>query len=606
MALLLIGVLLIALAAAAFTTLLRPEGRLDTAIIAGVVTTVLVVVAVVVAGAARALRPGPLLALHALQAAVAVGLLLRSGRRPQLPGWPSWAQVRSHPWEAGLVLLAAAALAWQLLVALVLPPYAYDALSYHLLTVFTWVRSESLDVSPMNLCCAYYPANPDVLTAWPVVLLHSDALVGVVQVLAAVLCGVAISGLARTAGLGRARAAAAGALLVLTPALLTQAPTSYVDVTMTAWVLAGLYGTVRWAVTARPSRLAVPALCAGLLAGTKGTGPVWALALCLVVLGLAAWQWRSRRVGLARAVAAVSAVALACLALGGWWYVRSALSTGNPLYPFSVTVAGARLFDGPLTVAQVLTPPDTGADRPWPIAVLASWASDLVPWRHGSYEYQQRSGGLGPLWAWLGAPLLLPGLVLLWWGQRAALVAVLPVLGVLLVQPYRWWARFTLPLAAVGVLAVLLIDARCRATLARWGLRAATTLLVVLGAGLVLVEVNPASRAQPLPAREVLALVGSHPDERTIGELFHPEYAFLAGVPRDAVVVADVEAPQLRFVTPLFGRSLTRTVLPAGDGPVADDAWVVTGHGRALDAAMAATRPGPSFDRRGVRVWAPR
>ena len=73
-------------------------------------------------------------------------------------------------------------------------------MSYHLLTVFTWVRSESLDVSPMNLCCAYYPANPDLLTAWPVVLLHSDALVGVVQVLAAALCGVAVAGLAGASG----------------------------------------------------------------------------------------------------------------------------------------------------------------------------------------------------------------------------------------------------------------------------------------------------------------------------------------------------------------------------------------------------------------------
>jgi hypothetical protein len=597
---------LLVAAAVALTALLRPAGRLDAAVTSGVLVTALAVLAVVIAGASRSLRPGPLLAVHALQAVLAVGLLVR--RRAQPVGWlagPTWSDLRAHPWEAGIVMIAAAALAWQLLVALVLPPYAYDALSYHLLTVFTWVKSGSLDTSPMNLCCAYYPANPDLLTAWPVVLLHSDALVGVVQVLAAVLCGLAVAGLGRTLGLGRAGAAAAGALFVLTPALLAQAPTPYVDVVMTAWVLAGLHGTGRYALTGQRSAVAVTALCAGLLAGTKGTGPIWAVALCVLVLAVAAQHWRTGRATARASGVAVVTMAAAGLVLGGWWYVRSAVATGNPLYPFEVSLGGARVFEGPLTVAEVLTPPDRGADRPWPVAVLASWASDLLPWRHGSYEYQQRSGGLGPLWAWLGAPLLLPALVLLWRQRRTALVTLLPVLAVLFVQPYRWWARFTLPLAAVGVLAVLLIDTRCRRALTRGVLRATTTALVVLGAALVLVEVNPASRAEPLPAREVLALIGSPAEQRTVGALFFPEYAFLADVPEDAVVVVDVEAPQLRFLTPVFGRDLGRTVVPAGDGPVPDDAWVVTGEERPLDAAMAEARSSPVADEAGVRVWAP-
>jgi hypothetical protein len=302
---------------------------------------------------------------------------------------------------------------------------------------------------------------------------------------------------------------------------------------------------------------------------------------------------------------AVAGLAVACLALGGWWYLRSLRETGNPLYPFQIEVAGRRVFDGPTTVSEVLTPPPRGAGRPWPVAVLASWASDLLPWRHGSYDYQQRDGGLGPLWAWLGAPLLLPLLIALRRQRTVLLTAVLPVLAVLLVQPYRWWARFTLPLAAVGALAVLVADERVRAGFARYALRAATSGLVLLGAVLVLVEVDPASRAAPLPAREVLALVGAPASERTVGRLFFPEYRFLDDVPADALVIADYEAPELRFVTPLFGRDFRRTVLPADHGPVPAEAWVVTAAGRPLDAAMAAARPGPAAEERGVRAWAP-
>jgi hypothetical protein len=129
--------------------------------------------------------------------------------------------------------------------------------------------------------------------------------------------------------------------------------------------------------------------------------------------------------------------------------------------------------------------------------------------------------------------------------------------------------------------------------------------LVLIGAALVLVEVNPASRAEPLPAREVLALVGAPAQERTVGRLFLPEYAFLDDVPSDALVVVDVSAPAVRFVTPLFGRGMSRTVLPWKGRPVPEQAWVVTSAGRAADEAMAAVRPGPASDERGVRVWAP-
>jgi hypothetical protein len=604
--LLLFAAFLLCVATASGTALLRPQGRLDAAVSGGVVGTILVVAAVALTGAAGALRPLPLLAMHALQACCAVGLLARRGdlQRPAR-ALPHWSQVRAHAFEASVVGFAALALGWQVMVALVLPPYAYDALSYHLLTVATWVQSGTLAPSAMNLCCAYYPANADLLTAWPMVLTHSDALAGLVQVLAALLGAVSTAGIARTAGLGRAKASAAGAIFVLTPALLAQAPTSYVDVLLAAWVLAALHGLARFAATARPSRLAVPAMSAGLLAGTKGTGPMWAVAVGFLVVGLCWWHVRAGRLSRRLAGIAVLGTATVCGLLGGWWYVRSARDTGNPVYPFNVTVAGVELFEGPLKVAEVLTPPDRGAGALWPVAVLASWASDLLPWRHGSYEYQQRSGGLGPFWAWLGGPLLIPMLALLWRQRSAALVGVLPVLAVLLIQPYRWWARFTLPLAAVGALAVLIIDSRCRSLLVRTALRAATLVLVLLGAGLVLVEVNPASRARPLPARDVLALLSAPAHERTLGRLFFPEYRFLDEVPSDALVVADVAAPPLRFVTPLFGRDLQRTVIPAGDEVVPSTAWVVTSLGRSLDVQMSATRPGPVADERGVRVWAP-
>ncbi|MEO6089371.1 MAG: hypothetical protein ABIQ18_40290, partial [Umezawaea sp.] len=372
----------------------------------------------------------------------------------------------------------------------------------------------------------------------------------------------------------------------------------------TALVLCALHGLVRFAAEARTRHLLVPALSTAVLSGTKGNGLIWAAALGVTAAVLALIQVRRGRLPGSAALRAVGGGVAACLLLGGWWYLRNAVATGNLLYPFEVRIGSRVLAAGPVRVDEVLTVPPRGAGRPWPVAVLASWAADLLPWQHGSYDYQQRAGGLGPLWSWLGVSAA-PVAVGLWRRRNPALLALAPVLVVFVVQPYPWWARFTLPLAALGSLSVVAVVAWLRGRVARYAVQFAALLLALVGTLLVVVAVNPASNAPPLPASRVLGLIGAPASERTLGRLFLPEYRFLDEVPATATVVVDLEAPDIRFAYPMFGRHFRRTVLAWRSGPVPGTAWVVSSPGRPLDSQIARDRPGPVSDVRGVRVWAP-
>lgn len=77
----------------------------------------------------------------------------------------------------------------------------------------------------------------------------------------------------------------------------------------------------------------VPALCAGFLTGTKGTGLLWAAALLVTAGLLGAVHVRGGRLRAAKAEAAVGYMLGACALLGGWWYVRNLVDTRNPVYP---------------------------------------------------------------------------------------------------------------------------------------------------------------------------------------------------------------------------------------------------------------------------------
>ncbi len=295
------------------------------------------------------------------------------------------------------------------------------------------------------------------------------------------------------------------------------------------------------------------------------------------------------------------------LALGSFWYVRNWVDTGNPAYPFRVEIAGIELFDGPIGVEEILTTPDPNREQSAPEAVIRSWASDLDFWHQGSYDYQQRSGGLGPLWPWLGLPLIVILAIPLVRRRSLLTVALAASAIVFVLQPYRWWSRFTIDLAALGAIAIAMAAVHAPRRWMRRGVAGAALALALAGAALSSYEVDPAGRAEPLAATDVIRLAGEPAERRSVGHLFFPEYRFLENVPADATIAVDLGAPAVRFVYPLFGPSLERSVVPATEAGVPEGAWLVTGAGRALDrAARTSGRFTLASAIGGVHAWRPR
>jgi len=601
----LLGLMLALIAAIDSTRLFRPQSRIDAVITFGVCMAAGVAACMLIAGIPGLLRPVTVVALLALWALAALLAVRTWGPKGSDIHWTDglgkWKQ---RAWPSALVTLAGLALAWQTLVALLLPPYAYDALTYHLTTVAVWVQRGSLAPSPLSRCCAYYPFTPELLVAFPAVLLHDNSLVGLVQLPFVLLGAAATVGLARIGGLCRSAAAAAGALFAVTPAVLAQAPTNYVDVTFAAFVLSSLYAITRYAETGAARQLLVGGLATGMVLGTKGIGALWALALFALGIVAAVIAVQTGRTRETSAITALAGTTLVAAPLGGWWYVRNLAATGNPLYPFTVRLFGTTLLKGPADVGATLTVPPVAPDGPWPLTVALSWASDLKFWNQGSYDYQQRLGGLGPTWAWLGLPLLILMTLILVRRRSLILLPILAVALVFLLQPYKWWARFTLPIGALGALAIAWAASEAPWRWFRISLKTLALLASTAGVVFSSYAVDPQAKAAQLPAAKVLALIGTPPEERTLGRLFHHEYAFLDQVPENAKVVVDLGADPVRFVSPLFGPRFSRTVIPAGSRPAPKDGWIVTSCGRPLDVTAAMTHR-LVWDVRDVRVWGP-
>jgi hypothetical protein len=271
-----------------------------------------------------------------------------------LPVWLRWLTA----------LLGALSLIRFAVLILVLPPFVWDSLTYHLTNVAHWIQTGRIAVFDTPVIRIYTPANFETLATWFAVFLHHDLVIEAAGLPAYALAILALYALGRELGLSRTPAWLASLTYAFTPALLLATTGTKNDPHMAAYfltclaIIAGLLNRVREEEAANPlGQLLLLGVVVLFAFGTKAY--MLHLSLALVAFGvLGAWRQRSWSVWANRLVAARSAlkkrdmsgrmlllgIAIAGLFMGGYWNVRNWVITGNPFYPYGVEIQGANVL----------------------------------------------------------------------------------------------------------------------------------------------------------------------------------------------------------------------------------------------------------------------
>jgi len=271
---------------------------------------------------------------------LAVGALGWLHSAPRLDLAPLIAAVRQDP-ALRLALLLLGLLGSGLVLALpILPTADWDSHLYQLPLCAEWLHAGSFagrsaqwtnDATFMR-GVLYYPGSWNTLTA------EALALTGHVRwslfpgLMAMVLLVLATAVLARIAGAARGPAALAAVLAAALPITQENLHSAHIDLPFAALVCAGFAGALIAGRTACPWWTASVVAAAGLALGIKQSG-MWLAPLILLVLTWAAWCGAGRHACLTNLRQRPWALLLAlCLAflLGGSWYLRNVMETGNP------------------------------------------------------------------------------------------------------------------------------------------------------------------------------------------------------------------------------------------------------------------------------------
>ncbi|HVS64616.1 MAG TPA: hypothetical protein VMT85_14060 [Thermoanaerobaculia bacterium] len=457
--------------------------------------------------AAGALSRAPILALAI--ALPALGLALEGRRlasRSPGPGPEPWKAVAPNegpePRPAARLALALAAVAVTaavlgVLARALIPDVSWDADVYHLTVPRIYLEHGGFVRIPFNVY-SNWPLGIELLFG-AAMALRDFVLAKLLHLAFGVLAAVLAWRLAgpRTSTVAGvepsvAQGAVAAALFLANPVVLAEMAVAYVDLASAFFLLLG-FGALDRGLSARGlhprttddlaplpdetrAALLLAGICAGALCAIKVTGFV--AAGCLATLFVleawrARWPWRSVTRALVRL-----AIPAALLFLP--WLVKSAILTGNPVYPFLHTLLGGPEWSAALSEELARWQRAIGMGR-GPVDYL------LLPLRvalEGGTGYDRFDGRIAPFWL-----LLVP--LSAWAALRDEVVRRALFLAAL---SFAVWAvssqqmRFLVPAVALLAVAAARALGELVRALGRWPgvARAAAPAPALLASGLLL------------------------------------------------------------------------------------------------------------------------
>jgi hypothetical protein len=329
-----------------------------------------------------------------------------------------------------------------------------DALCYHLQVPKMFLAGGSVGFDP-DLHETVYPLLTEMLYAMALAL-RGPVACRLVQWLLGVCFALNVAAMARPFLGDRARWAATVALLV--PAVSNGMGAPLNDVALAAFGNAAIFAWTRWRVVPGVGSAALVGVLAGMALGVKYpalvlTAVIAAAMLCTALAGPGDARLRRSREAVL--------FGLIALAVGGAWYLRAYIHTGNPVHPFFRHIFGGAGFD------EVLDP----IKRP---LAASAWnlATALVPMTLDPARFDSVSHQFGPVFLlvlpallWERAPRRLWAIVAIGYAfltlcltQRQSMRFVLTAVGPMAVGvawiASLWWDRKTVPARLLAVLLV--------------------------------------------------------------------------------------------------------------------------------------------------------
>ncbi len=387
------------------------------------------------------------------------------------------------PYLVGLALVSAASLVLIFWVTSQFSNFGWDGWTYHSSAIAWFNQNDRIVPMPLMPWVIAYPKNIEFLSLWFYLFDGHDRWIDAVNGIIHVAVLPFAYTLGKRVGLSRSWSLAAAFVYFLTPTLISQTWTTYVDQPFADGIVMMLFFTLKWN-TAKDNRLfwsVMLGLSLGFLAQVKGTGLHIILITAMILIVHEAIYRRFRS-----SIPFILTVGAVAATTGGGWYLFNWYLYANPFYPFKIMLPGTDrvLFDGLWTLKD---------------SMLQNFQTRMdldVPWWK-LYLREFAFGGWGLHFFCLGLPSMV---FVLLRGNNAIRWLVLFALLVLLIVPFSYIPRYTIAVSIVGALAFCLVVQEIFYTKA-WSrvLRTTSIVLILFALTPLFQNINPRHNNEHIP-----------------------------------------------------------------------------------------------------------
>ena len=320
---------------------------------------------------------------------------------------------------------------WLVFLGYLFPSYSWDALYYHLPIVGQIMQSgtiqENANPSFIQQYMNIFSKNVNLFFLWNIIFLKSDVIVDLSQLFFAIAGVLSIYSMAIKMRVKEKYAIYSSLLFFFTPALIFQSTINYVDGAVSMLLLIAVnfliyddmehYAYENNSVKPLSERrlpIILSGLAAGILLGSKPTGPLFIAVMLGVILvqeiikyfkpfnSISANKGYLLKDGLSAYLTCFIAPAFL---IGGYWYMRNWIFYGNPVYYMDISIFNTTLFKGMKS--------DWVEPSPQIINSLNYFTALFYVWleRVGYYIYDSRLSGFGPIWLILFLPAIIISMV---------------------------------------------------------------------------------------------------------------------------------------------------------------------------------------------------
>jgi hypothetical protein len=352
---------------------------------------------------------------------------------------------------------------WLVFLGYLFPSYSWDALYYHLPIVGQIMQSgaiqENSNPSFIQQYINIFSKNINLFFLWNVIFLKSDVIVDLSQLCFTITGVLSIFSMAVKLKIRKQYALYCALLFFFTPVIILQSTINYVDGAVSMLFLIAVNYLIcddrtNNSSKARTFSLLLSGLAAGILLGSKPTGPVF----IVVMLGVLAvhyfagrfirlshnwkdsivvpkWDWKTLCLYFCVPV----------LLTGGFWYIRNWIVHGNPVYYIDVSLFGMNVFKG-MKSDWVESAPEVIASLNYFTSMLHVWLEKVE-----YYMYDSRLSGFGPIWFIIFLPAILFSLIRAVVQKHYGFLFISSILLItFIIHPRNWTTRYVMFIVGFG------------------------------------------------------------------------------------------------------------------------------------------------------------